>query len=186
MTTSIALRRFAVSTVAVALAATAVAAPASAAPERLSAASLSFPTAALPGWTITPAQGGGASVARAPFGTVGSWASQVSIGDFGRSGLDVKALAKAFAEKLATGGGYNGYQARIEGLQVTDASVSGIRAGRATANVLLQNAPTRGERLRVTVVDTVPETYFISQVPFEAADRQAQAAAAEAGLVATR
>ncbi len=185
MNTSITLRRSAVVALGAALIATGVAAPASAAPDRLSAGSLSFPTSALPGWTITPAQGGGASVARAPFGTVGTWASQVSVGDFGRSGLDVKALAKAFAERLAAGG-YDGYQARIEGLQVTDASVSGIRAGRATANVLLQNAPTRGERLRVTVVDTVPETYFISQVPFEAADRRAQADAAEAGLVAAR
>ncbi|TWS24866.1 hypothetical protein FK268_06380 [Tsukamurella sputi] len=186
MTTAHLLRRLAVTSAAVSLAAVAVASPASAAPARLSAASLSFPTSALPGWSFTPAGTGGVSQARAPFGPSGSWVSQVSIGDFGRSGLDVKVLAKAFAEKLATGSGYEGYNARLEGLQVTDATVSGIRAGRATADVVLRNAPTRGERLRVTVVDTVPETYFISQVPIEAPDRQAQAAAAEGGLVATR
>lgn len=185
MTTAPLLRRLAVTSAAVSVAAVAVASPASAAPARLSAASLSFPTSALPGWSFSPAEAG-VSQARAPFGPSGSWVSQVSIGDFGRSGLDVKVLAKTFAEKLATGSGYTGYSARIEGLQVTDVTVSGIRAGRATANVVLQNAPTRGERLRVTVVDTVPETYFVSQIPFEAADRQAQATAAEAGLVASR
>ncbi|MET9326696.1 hypothetical protein [Tsukamurella sp. NPDC003166] len=186
MTIALLLRRVAVTSAAVSVAAVAAVSPAAAAPVRLSAASLSFPTSALPGWSFTPAQTGGVSQARAPFGPTGSWVSQVSIGDFGRSGLDVKALAKAFAENLANGSGYTGHNARIDGLQVTDASVSGIRAGRATANVLLQNAPTRGERLRVTVVDTVPETYFISQVPFEATDRLAQVTAAEAGLVATR
>ncbi|NMD54339.1 MULTISPECIES: hypothetical protein [Tsukamurella] len=187
MTTVTLLRRFAVTSAAVAVAAAGVAAPASAAPARLSAASLSFPTSALPGWTISPADAGGVGLARAPFGPSGTtWASQVSIGDFGRSGLDVKALAKAFAAEIAKDGGYNGHNPRLEGLQVTDARVSGIPAARATANIVLQNAPTRGERLRITVVDTNPETYFVSQVPFEAPDRQAQAAAAESGLVATR
>ncbi|SEC51237.1 Uncharacterised protein (plasmid) [Tsukamurella tyrosinosolvens] len=186
MTTATLLRRFAVTSAAVAVTAVGVAAPATAAPDRLSAAALSFPTSALPGWSISPAEAGGVGLARAPFGHSGTWVSQIRIGDFGRSGLDVKGLARAFAVEITNGGGYTGHSARIEGLQVTDASVSGIRAARATANVILQNAPTRGERLRITVVDTNPETYFVSQVPFEAADRQAQAAAAESGLVATR
>ncbi|CAM3576704.1 hypothetical protein ACXYTP_03695 [Tsukamurella ocularis] len=186
MTTVTLLRRIAVTTAAVAVAA-GVAAPVSAAPARLSAASLSFPTSALPGWTIDPAEAGGVGLARAPFGPAGTtWASQISIGDFGRSGLDVKVLAKAFAAEIVKDGGYNGHNARLEGLQVTDTRVSGIPAARATANVVLQNAPTRAERLRITVVDTKPETYFVSQVPVEATDRQAQAAAAESGLVATR
>ncbi|MCS3779871.1 hypothetical protein [Tsukamurella ocularis] len=187
MTTATLLRRFAVTSAAVSVLAAGVVAPASAAPERLSAAALSFPTSALPGWIISPAAApGGVGIARAPFATPGTWASQISIGDFGRAGLDVRALAKALAGEIAKDGGYQGHNPRIEGLQVTDTRVSGVVAARATANIVLQNAPTRGERLRITVVDTNPETYFVSQVPFEAADRQAQATAAESRLVVTR
>jgi hypothetical protein len=162
-----------------------IAAPAAADPGRISAGPLSFARSALPGWTVqAPAADG--SVLAAVDLPGRNWASMVEIGTTGGDGRSATDIARAMALSAPSASGYKGHSARVVGLQVTPMTVSGVPAARATARVEVNGAPVSGDRYRVVVVGTTPQTYFVSAVPSEAPDRAMQADAAEAGLVAGR
>ncbi|BDD80837.1 hypothetical protein TPB0596_06000 [Tsukamurella pulmonis] len=179
------LSRTLVASVATVAAATAAVAPAAAAPGRVGTGPLTYAASALPGWSVkAPAPDGTVlAVAKLPGK---NWASMVEIGPTGVAGRSASDVARAIAESAPTASGYEGHGARVVGLQVTPTTISGVPAARAVATVQVDGAPVAGDRYRVVVVDTKPQTYFVTAVPAEAPDRTAQAGAAEASLVAAR
>lgn len=170
--------------VAIATATTLVAAPASAAPGRIDAGQVSLDRGTLPGWTVHAPSASGAVVANVRVTGV-NWASQVEFGDLGVAGASAE-LARASALRIPESSGYKGVKASVIGLKVSPTTVCGVPASLATAEIRIDGGPVRGDRLRVLVIDTKPQSYFLSAVPFEAPDRQGQADAAERSLTAKR
>jgi hypothetical protein len=158
---------------------------ASADPGRVTAGPLSAPRASLAGWNISgpDAEGTIAASVKLPGKT---WESAIELGVTGADGRTSQDVARSIVLNAPRTPGYAKNNARVVGLAVTPTSISGVPATRATASIEVQGAPVRADRFHVVVVDTKPQTYFVSAVPFEAADRIAQANAAEAGLIANR
>ena len=165
--------------------ATVTAAPAAADPARVVAGPLSLDRAALPGWEIMAPDADGTVVAGAQL-TGKNWGSQIEFGPSLVKGQSSEAVARTIVTRSLESDGYKGLKGRVVGVQVTPTTISGVPATRALAEVQFDGAPVRADRLRVIVVDTKPQTYYLSAVPVEAPDRQAQAEAAERSLIAAR
>lgn len=165
--------------------ATMTAAPAVADPARVVAGPLSIDRGTLAGWEITAPDAEGTVVAGVQLAGK-NWGSQIEFGPSLVKGASTDAVARTIVTRSLESDGYKGLKGRVVGVQVTPTSVSGVPATRATAEVQFDGAPVRADRLRVVVVDTTPQTYFLSAVPVEAPDRLGQADAAERSLVAAR
>lgn len=156
-----------------------------AAPDRVASGPLSFPRAALAGWNFAGPDAEQTHSATVPLAGK-RWVSAVELGITGTDGRTSADVARSIVLNAPRTSGYAKNNARVVGLAVTPTTVSGIPATRATASIEVQGAPVRADRFHVVVVNTKPQTYFVSAVPFEAPDRIAQADAAEAGLAAKR
>lgn len=156
----------------------------SADPGRVATGPLSVPRAALAGWAIEgpDAEGMVASV-QVPGK---NWGSVIELGPTGVSDRSSHDVARAIVANAPSTPGYSQNRARVVNLRVTPTTVSGVPATRATASIEVADAPVKADRIHVIVVDTKPQSFFLSAVPFESADRIGQADVAEAGLVANR
>lgn len=157
----------------------------SADPGRIAAGSLSMPRAALAGWNVSGPDAEGTTAASVKLPGK-SWASVVELGITGADGRASEDVARSIVLNAPSTTGYAKNKARVVGLVVTPTNISGVPATRATASIEVQGAPVLADRFHVVVVNTKPQTYFVSAVPFEAADRIAQVNAAESGLIANR
>ncbi|VDR38351.1 Uncharacterised protein [Tsukamurella paurometabola] len=153
-------------------------------PGRLNAGAVSVPRAALPGWSVASVSGGGVGAVVTFPG--GGWSSQVQLGATRADGRSSTDVARSIVLNAPRTPGYSRNAARVVGLSMRPTSVSGVSATLATGTIEVQGAPVKADRFRVIVVDSKPQSYFVSAVPFEAGDRIAQADAAERGLVAGR
>ncbi|GAB3131625.1 hypothetical protein GCM10027289_18100 [Tsukamurella serpentis] len=160
-------------------------APASADPGRAAAGPLSYSKGALPGWEFRGPDTDRTVVAVAPLPGK-NWVSLVELGLTGIQGRSAADVARAITVAMPESPGYRGLNATVQGLAVTPTTISGIPAARATAWIKVEGGPVAGDRFRLTVVDTKPQTYFLTAVPNEAPERLGQADRAEASLTATR
>ncbi|WP_040765823.1 hypothetical protein [Tsukamurella sp. 1534] len=168
-----------------AVAAAVFAGPVAADPGRIAVGPISVPRAALAGWEVR-GPGPDQIVSAVAQLQDRNWASLIEFGTTEADGRASRDVARAIVLNAPSNKAYKSSKARIEGLAITPTTVSGIPASRATAEVRIDGGPVRADRFRVTVIDTKPQTYFLSLVPDEAPDRRRQADAAEAGAVATR
>jgi hypothetical protein len=176
--------------------ATTVVGAVNAAPARISSGPLSIPSAAVPGWKSThlgPGRVGvtvddpkGVAVAGIELRVLDGGASDM----LRRLGTSNAASTQELASALVHGAPqsiYSGWNARVVDVRVDPTSVSGVQASRATARVEFGDLPaSRQERIHIVVVGTKPQTYFLSVGQINYPNRLAEAAAAEAGLVAQR
>lgn len=154
-------------------------------PGRVAAGPLSLSRASLAGWNVAgpDAEGTTSASVKLPGKT---WEAVIELGITGADGRTSEDVARSIVRNAPSTSGYAKNKARVVGLVVTPTNVSGVPATRATASIEVQGAPVPADRFHVVVVNTKPQTYFVSAVPFEAADRIAQANAAESGLTANR